>query len=1450
MAHIAPLVVRSEAEQRRFWEQRENYAKLLGKPLTGDAPQTEAREEKEKEAKGREEAPPKIRRYLLLSLLLALVLAAIFWPRLRPEAPLPAEAQPAPIDTTNLIRGCRDTAALNFDPQATADCDDCCIYEIVGCRNPKAPNYNPNATIDCEDCCEKTRSSVANFVQRDSVSWRPTPPIYEYTEPAPLTPIGQSGLLWLARYKTLLSWLIPILLLSFSLGWLLWRRARRDYLARQSRSDEPPYRLPIKIRRDRELELDERFFFLLDRLRGREAGERLRIDIPATIKATARRGGFPELRFRPYSRPTDYLILIDKQAEYNHQSQLFEYIYQRFVKQEVYAERFFFDGDPRWCWNDRHPGGLPLEQVLQRHGQARLLVFADGHSFLNPATGALEDWVKVLEGWNQRALLTPAPAGAWNYREGRLSESFLILPSSIEGMLQLVRHFETLSTPSLREWKYELEAGDQPVHIDEGKVVTDLQRQLSPDLLRWVAACAVYPELHWDLSLEIGETLRPDNRSVRFGEVRQLARLPWFREGYMPQDVRRQLLEAGLLSATDEQRVRAAIVRILAANAPENTNSYAYEEHQLHLAINQLLLSRLPEERRRWLQRYRELHGRGLREDMVSMAALDRRYNRRLDFLLPKPLVQQLFAGGRRVLGWRSAVPLLLSLLIGLGAWGLVRLLPEPCANLVTLPGDENEYCLGSRTDSLKYYAELARIALGSGRPELATAYVDTVLQWPADTSRRRMMIENFADPLLGMAWTMGRGQFLAANFHGAAARFADVDRWATRMAQEGLVDGPGTQLNAYTRREWLGLAQFFAGERAIADSLAALLTTLADRPPPSYPDLATYLRYPYVDSTTHGRIRVRTEGGRYSFLQADTGLPTWTGAQAPYDHAFRYQRDSLSGDTLALITTGTQQCFVGLDERIDPDNCFTRLVRFQDPRTDRYGYENERGTVIIPARFASAGDFTDDDLAWVQRPGEGFGYIRKDGSDLLPRNDLTAARDFRRGLAAVQRNGLWGYLNTNGAMAIPTQFETAGDFNANGQARVSKNGRQYTINENGDCVGGDCPVTRYRGRILGEVAGRNTPQPLPGVRLTVPGLPPLETDAQGYYEFTLPEGESPAGRTVTTQAFGYRAASFNFQIAEANADPVELAPYDQLPLLPPEAPPDADNDGTPDANDRCPDQPGPEELRGCPDGDGDGIADIDDRCKDEAGPADNQGCPPTEVDPIAQIAANMVQVAGGTFTMGCLDGRDTDCLDREKPAHDVTVSAFSISKYEVTQAQWRAVMGSDPSSNSGCDDCPVEQVSWNDVQEFLQKLRAQTGQNYRLPTEAEWEFAARGGNRSRGYLYSGGDDIDEVAWYSENYSTGNTHGARKTTRPVGGKAPNELDLYDMSGNVYEWCSDWYDDYPSKKQVDPQGPKRGSDRVFRGGGWGHDPQDCRAAYRAYWYPTGRNGVVGFRLARS
>ena len=222
-------------------------------------------------------------------------------------------------------------------------------------------------------------------------------------------------------------------------------------------------------------------------------------------------------------------------------------------------------------------------------------------------------------------------------------------------------------------------------------------------------------------------------------------------------------------------------------------------------------------------------------------------------------------------------------------------------------------------------------------------------------------------------------------------------------------------------------------------------------------------------------------------------------------------------------------------------------------------------------------------------------------------------------------------------------------------------------------------------------------------------------------------------------------------------------------------------------------------------------------------------------------VTFNMIKVKGGTFTMGATAEQGSGISANEKPPHQVTLSGFAIGETPVTQALWQAVMGNNPSYNQAGGNYPVEEVSWNQCQEFITKLNQITGETFRLPTEAEWEYAARGGNKSKGYKWAGSNTSDDVAWCVDN-SGGHTHA-------VATKAPNELGLYDMSGNVWEPCQDWWGSYSSTAVVNPTGPDTGTFKVIRGGCYNDSDDWARVSHRQGWTPTSSSRYAGLRLAK-
>ena len=224
-----------------------------------------------------------------------------------------------------------------------------------------------------------------------------------------------------------------------------------------------------------------------------------------------------------------------------------------------------------------------------------------------------------------------------------------------------------------------------------------------------------------------------------------------------------------------------------------------------------------------------------------------------------------------------------------------------------------------------------------------------------------------------------------------------------------------------------------------------------------------------------------------------------------------------------------------------------------------------------------------------------------------------------------------------------------------------------------------------------------------------------------------------------------------------------------------------------------------------------------------------------------------MIDVKGGTFYMGAQKddptetNYDASAYQIESPVHQVSISSYAIGKFEVTQAQWNAAMGNNPSNIQG-ENLPVENVTWEEVQAFISILNEKSGLNYRLPTEAEWEFAAKGGNKSEEFDYSGNSVLSACGWYYSN--------SEATTHEVGSKIPNELGIYDMSGNVREWCNDWFGYYYSSMEDNPQGAYDGNMKVNRGGSWTTPAVNCRNTYRHTDYPYEKALDLGFRLVLS
>ncbi len=482
--------------------------------------------------------------------------------------------------------------------------------------------------------------------------------------------------------KVAFAWLSGLLL------WLLAKRAerkRKKLIAEHQPNGKPPYSWNIVMDGEPELIFSEYYYDLLNKLRRRESDEFWRLDVPKTIHATIQKGGMPNFRYTQQTRPSEYLLLLDTQSARDHRAQLFNLLYKNFRSQEIIAERYYYDGDPRLCWNEARPKGITLRELQYNYPQSRLLLVGNGYRLLNPQTGRLAKWTHLLSSWNDRALLSPQPVNAWGRRERALREQFHVLPAALSGLREAIERFdaddqkETDITPhNFPDAQY------QPVELIENDLIKTLLTACSGQpngngqapphshhMVNWIAACAVYPELHWDLTLYLGNLLSTEEHALLTAEnIAQLCRLGWFTEGKMPEDARKVLLwwleennPAMLL------RVREGLHQILINNPPPD-DSAAFDDYAMNLAINEWLFT--PDKRRK-RELEKEIAARlsaGQDADFTVVKVLDRPRSP-LDFVVPDAWRKFMYHKGSPLLGakaWLWALPLWL-VLNGLSLW-------------------------------------------------------------------------------------------------------------------------------------------------------------------------------------------------------------------------------------------------------------------------------------------------------------------------------------------------------------------------------------------------------------------------------------------------------------------------------------------------------------------------------------------------------------------------------------------------------------------------------------------------------------------------------------------------------------------------------------------------------------------------------------------------------------
>ena len=1323
---------------------------------------------------------------------------------------------------------------------------------------------------------------------------------------APLAPHTQFAIgTWL---------LLGILGLFVLLSWLQWAKKKPRPPAeaqakaglsadpRFSASDKAPYYIPF---RDRTLLIrpSQEPYRLADVLRQRQEGLRLEVDVPSSVKATIDKGGFPELKQRFNTQPTDYLFLVDEQSPASHQARLFQYLVTLLREQDVHLDVFFYKNEPGRVWNSEFPNGMTLEQVQRQYPVHRLVVLGEGHDMLDPfSTGRHQirpSLFATLRTWKQRILLTPMPPRSWGFQEAALQRLFVLFPADLRGMGQAAGFLEAGLDPSdlpmtFIGWKEQLEKfrAEPDPQFRRWRTLAEHREYLEghPGLFRWLCATAVYPKPTWELTIAIGQAL---GLILTYDDLLILSRIPWLQTGDLHPRLRQELLS--FVTPKDERLAREAVRQELAAVAELTSRGAANQELQVNLAIQDFALE---PENPEFQTAIRQLLDAGL-INRKQEAELDQVVQKRVlpgemvqksmkieiplpgirDFLKESSTVHRPPSAPLFTPPFRRALALsVLWLLLFLTVWAMIS---RNTLEQWFPPTDQQRNFFFVKES---FYIDSATIYNNAG--------VDTFYANHADDARLLNYLpqqDRYGANAIGLilrAQTLSQSPSLADTnllklyYNLGIQQYTAFVQGLDEAPQDSSTvhRPPSTDLSTsliYFHRaaalpaslHALGLVHYFLDNRDSArvyyDRLLAETDSLYFDTLSIFPNLE-WLLFPvqqpkieevYIQPVPAGGLNV----------------------QVFYLHNAQFYPD-LTLDVIPLMSNGRVPGGFKPATQILRSGKQVAMVPLGPPIA---GVRLPVSTSSIQIRMRSKGEVVDEKVVpyifeWTSKaPPVEFTLDQL----LQQTTDTWDALKAKTDLSYDKTKTIFPEIGIRGRYAIAKSI-------------LSPNAMEYIVGEpvflSGPHRGNDMDwdnlysAGRYNPAFL-----RKLKPILSGVlnnRLLKPSLQSfydreLRSYLQAYY-LAYPQfannqevrdaylekvknkrSAGPFGLQSYTAPFATTMEKMGYDLLEAYAvstfwvrrtvDGTEDEFYALLLLMIQTF--DARFlQQAPDIQQQIQQGPPPENSREM-----------------------EQNQPPKDPTPQQPKLPEMVRVPGGTFEMGDVMG---DKESDDEQVHTVTMSDFMIGKYEVTFNEYDAfceATGREKPKDSGWGrgNRPVIFVSWYDAVEYCNWLSEQhnlqpvylikgemvtadwSAKGYRLPTEAEWEYAARGGGEK--VRFGNGKDVGDPKEINFNgkeaskmpYSVVGEN--RQKTVPVGSlNSPNELGLHDMSGNVWEWCWNWYGPYMKRAPKDYYGPESGDYRVMRGGSWYDYADYCRVSYRGRYGPDGRPVNYGFRLSRT
>lgn len=973
------------------------------------------------------------------------------------------------------------------------------IHLILSITNPEEQKKTTNEPEITEEKPQKIAARLKT---------KPIP--FPHVLPRPDYEAEQKKIFW-EKYKWYIRSFLIFLMAAILAAYSIWkdRKQGKDIAEIQEAHQGPPYIWEVNLEEPEEMAIGFQARNLSSRLRRRQREDYHKIDISATIKATARKAGLIDLQYSQPSRPSEYVFLIDRHAVQDHRALLFDDLYRVFSEEEVFITRFFYDGNPKVLFNEKYPNGIRLKEVQHQFADARLIIFGDGRTFFNPVNGKFSKSAKELLSWKARGLLSPQPLKDWSVNEDRLALHFFVLPASLGGIEQLIEQFE-LEDP--RPWEESLKQVDDAIKDKvyfKGNLIETLQFYFPRPMVNWIAACAIYPQLQWKLTLHLGKELSDNSYKLLTVEnILQLVRLPWFVDGKIPDAARFELI-AYLKEQQLEQPLRKTIKQLLEKAVPPGSESVAFEKYKINKLFNDWKIEENPASQRHLRREIKRYLAAGFTPDAITEEDLEKR-SRLFNRQLPGNLQEWLYKDGDPNLGVRPWVGASLLWLLIIGIIFLYQPRFNICPGKIIEIDDQETACLKSTDDYLIYHDYMARklireeAAVDSAlyQVNLARRYEEAYIIYPnyadtlGDSSPRSLYSLRFPS----VATAAGVSEMFVDEY-------TDSLRIINALPPDDRPHALGDQFMENVAVAWYNKGvQYFNSyldiKEDIVDVQKAGLDSLLD---------AAALQF-IMAKQMHTRMpevfialnRVYRQNDEVELPETIQGTVQEAGSENPLAGV------AVNWDTVTVLTNadGTYQLPIpeALDEQLlslyfsksgyeAQSFQFTVIDRFTDevpdiflrPQQsndkgkndkrasqeveifDAFGLQGLRikdGPTLVQAIYNFIEKDDETGLYRVQRKDQQsgqlqFGYIDEEGKVIIP-IEYYELGFYNDGLVKAQREGKYGYLNSRGQTVIDLVFYDAEDFEK-GAARVSFSTpftntlKSFSINKNGKCIQ-NCP--------------------------------------------------------------------------------------------------------------------------------------------------------------------------------------------------------------------------------------------------------------------------------------------------------------------------------------------------------------------------------------------------------